>query len=777
MINPIQFGSRLVKNLEKHVDRALGLDNDSSWPRAITTGRNTGSVSHVVISDEAPTLPRGLMASTSFASRAQEAESFSAIPEPPPLIRVADSTAPVVGPVKTEPNIAEAVEPPNPEPVEPPPHTHPTPQPTIERSPTPPPQASPVSSAPPAPTPPAAPTPSITTDASVEDAQIHRLTQQVQSLNSALSELHTTLTDREKELDDVKASRAEIERKNRQLTQEATELRKLQELINRKTVILEKKEQDADKAMRDINQFRRVNAELERTVHELRKELKAREDEMKAHTEAVTEANALLSEKSDRVEQLEAHEAAFADTLAQLRNKLQQSDQALASTTHENQLLRTELTNAKQEARDALEKVRSLESQLTDTDQRAGAYDLVQREFETRRQEWEMREVQSRLQLEKVTAELDNMRLALAREREAADQMEEHLREDMRTLQERAERAERRNEERGVASSLDATQPLIMQIETLTRELEEQANRARRREKELLAQVLRTDALATEATERYNTSTATVLRLETALAEVQMQCADCLRQKGELQDALALARTEAEENAARCKRFERLAEEKSRELSEKQARWETENERLRVSLSAEQHRYEAAHAALDVANMRSSIAQRLDATPTRKSSFSSSAGATNLDPEEQPSQSQLLEESLYETVSNATEQSARRPATNYERTVTSHQYNLRLRELQDALQRVADLEHTCEALVGDIARMTAAGKKRDDEIAQLRPLRTEYDALMQRYGLMLELIGEKDEEIEDLKGDIEQMRTMYRTQLDDLVAKLAASKK
>ena len=46
------------------------------------------------------------------------------------------------------------------------------------------------------------------------------------------------------------------------------------------------------------------------------------------------------------------------------------------------------------------------------------------------------------------------------------------------------------------------------------------------------------------------------------------------------------------------------------------------------------------------------------------------------------------------------------------------------------------------------------------------------EELTHRYNMALELIGEKEEQAEELRADIEDMKILYKTQINELVEKV-----
>ncbi len=68
---------------------------------------------------------------------------------------------------------------------------------------------------------------------------------------------------------------------------------------------------------------------------------------------------------------------------------------------------------------------------------------------------------------------------------------------------------------------------------------------------------------------------------------------------------------------------------------------------------------------------------------------------------------------------------------------------------------------------------------RSTEVEELKTLRPQLEDLTKRYHTLLELMGEKEEQVEELKADIIDVKALYRTQISELVEqieKLKASK-
>lgn len=60
----------------------------------------------------------------------------------------------------------------------------------------------------------------------------------------------------------------------------------------------------------------------------------------------------------------------------------------------------------------------------------------------------------------------------------------------------------------------------------------------------------------------------------------------------------------------------------------------------------------------------------------------------------------------------------------------------------------------------------------EEENKNYPDFKQEYEELQQKCDLLLTLLGEKEEELEGLTGDIKEVKTLYRDQLDSLFYQL-----
>ncbi|KAL6996461.1 Golgin candidate 5 [Sarracenia purpurea var. burkii] len=93
-------------------------------------------------------------------------------------------------------------------------------------------------------------------------------------------------------------------------------------------------------------------------------------------------------------------------------------------------------------------------------------------------------------------------------------------------------------------------------------------------------------------------------------------------------------------------------------------------------------------------------------------------------------------------------------------------------ELESYMSRLASLESIRDSLAEELVKMTAQCEKLRTEASVLPGIRAELEALRRRHSAALELMGERDEELEELRADIVDLKEMYREQVNLLVNKI-----
>nr|KAJ0212156.1 hypothetical protein LSAT_V11C400197800 [Lactuca sativa] len=92
-------------------------------------------------------------------------------------------------------------------------------------------------------------------------------------------------------------------------------------------------------------------------------------------------------------------------------------------------------------------------------------------------------------------------------------------------------------------------------------------------------------------------------------------------------------------------------------------------------------------------------------------------------------------------------------------------------ELQSYMSRLVSMESIRDSLSEELVKMTKECEKLRSEVALLPSIKAELEALRIRHSAALELMGERDEELEELRADIVDVKEMYREQVNMLVNK------
>ncbi|KAJ9060100.1 hypothetical protein DSO57_1039714 [Entomophthora muscae] len=99
-------------------------------------------------------------------------------------------------------------------------------------------------------------------------------------------------------------------------------------------------------------------------------------------------------------------------------------------------------------------------------------------------------------------------------------------------------------------------------------------------------------------------------------------------------------------------------------------------------------------------------------------------------------------------------------------------FDAKLRSLQ--IQLAASIEAR-DHLSSDLIRVTSRLKQLEKNLVRLETLELEHKDLLLKHETALILLGEKEEQVSELKADIQEMKEEYRTQISELVAKLNKS--
>ncbi|XP_019942510.2 TATA element modulatory factor [Paralichthys olivaceus] len=392
---------------------------------------------------------------------------------------------------------------------------------------------------------------------------------------------------------------------------------------------------------------------------------------------------------------------------------------------------------------------------------------------------------EARMQQEALANQVADLRMALQRAEQQQARKEDYLREEISELQQRLQEAETRNQELS-QSVTSATRPLLRQIENLQASLGGQTASWEKLEKNISDRLADAQAQLAVAVEKERSATEDLLTIKSQLTSLESQNS-LLRQE----KARFLAQLDAEKN-----KREKLEDESSREhvelenLQGEHSRMleETKKEKLlltnqlemeKMKVEQEKKKYYLAQEALKEKErkaMTHSVGEPpASSTPSlsRSSSISGADNAvlhTSLLSQDDCSDLSLSTMAMSVSMSGTNLYEAAR-LSGGSSIIENLQSQLKLREGEIAqLQlEISSLERSRSVMSEELVRLTNQNDEMDEKVKEIPKFKVQLKDLEQRHNTILQMYGEKAEEAEELRLDLEDVKNMYKTQIDELL--------
>ncbi|GMQ08608.1 hypothetical protein CsSME_00052259 [Camellia sinensis var. sinensis] len=386
---------------------------------------------------------------------------------------------------------------------------------------------------------------------------------------------------------------------------------------------------------------------------------------------------------------------------------------------------------------------------------------------------------------------LEELRQTLSRTEQQAVFREDMLRRDVEDLQKRYQASERRCEEL-VTQVPESTRPLLRQIEYMQETTARRAEAWAAVERSLSSRLQEAEAKAAAAQERERSINERLSQTLSRLNVLEAQIS-CLRsEQTQLSRSLEKERQRAAENRQEYLAAKEEAdthegrvsqlEEEIRELRRKQKQELHEALMHRELLQQEIDREKAARLELErTAHLQPSTVSDQSPITRQKSGFENGtlsrklSSASSLGSMEE---SFFLQASLDSSDNFSERRNMGEMATSpyFMKSMPPSAFEASLRqkegELASYMSRLASLESIRDSLAEELVKMTAQCEKLRVEATMLPGIRAELEALRRRHSAALELMGERDEELEELRADIVDLKEMYREQVNMLVNKI-----
>ncbi|XP_074929337.1 TATA element modulatory factor isoform X2 [Chelonoidis abingdonii] len=345
---------------------------------------------------------------------------------------------------------------------------------------------------------------------------------------------------------------------------------------------------------------------------------------------------------------------------------------------------------------------------------------------------------EARQQQEALAIQVADLRLALQRAEQQAARKEDYLRQEISELQQRLQEAENRNQELS-QSVTSATRPLLRQIENLQATLGAQTSSWEKLEKNLSDRLGESQALLAAAAERERAATEELLS-----------------------NKIQVSSTESQNSLLR------------QENSRLQAQLEAESARLK-KLENENNRYE-----VELENLKEEYVKTLDEAKKEKTLLATQLEMEKMKVEQEKKKAIFVQETAKEKerksfTSSAMETVSSTPTLSRSSSISG----VDMAGLQPSFLSQDDPhDHSFGSMstsgsnLYDAVRMGAGSSIIENLQSQLKLKEGEISHLQdldQRYNTILQMYGEKAEEAEELRLDLEDVKNMYKTQIDELL--------
>ncbi|XP_057702954.1 TATA element modulatory factor [Corythoichthys intestinalis] len=542
----------------------------------------------------------------------------------------------------------------------------------------------------------------------------------------------------------------EKEEQIRGLLEEGEKLSKQQ--LQHSNIIKKLRVKEKDSDTRLAKQQKKIK-ELEDELGHLQQVLEGKEEVEKQHRDNIKKLNTAV----------ECHEKE--------QSRLQTSSEELLE---KNRSLQAALDNSYKEIAE-LHKANA--SRASEVEAAALSREIQVKELQT--SALEKAQEEARMQQEALVNQVADLRMALQRAEQQQARKEDYLREEISDLQQRLQEAGSRNQELS-QSITSATRPLLRQIESLQASLGGQTASWEKLEKSMSDRLVEAQAQLAVAVEKERAATEEMFSIKCQLASLESQNSLLRQEKVRL---MTLVETEKS-------RREKLEDESSREhielanLQGEHSRMleEAKKEKLLLSnqLEMEKMKVEQEKKKCYLAQealKEKSITHDPPASSTPSLSRSSSINGvdnaglhSSIFSQDDSSDHNMGSGNMSMSMSGTNLYEAAR-LSGGSSIIENMQSQLKLREgeISQLQLEISSLERSRSVMAEELVRLTNQNDKMEEQVTEIPKLRTELKDLQQRHNTILQMYGEKAEEAEELKLDLEDVKSMFKTQIDELL--------
>lgn len=401
----------------------------------------------------------------------------------------------------------------------------------------------------------------------------------------------------------------------------------------------------------------------------------------------------------------------------------------------------------------------------------------------------EKERLKSRLEKESLIMQIEDLRMSLTRMEKEYGRREDLLKREIADLQQRSQEDEARNQDL-TNNVTSATRPLLRQIENLQSTFAAQSALWEKREKGLMDKITEINNQLAVATEKDHIATEKVQDQSAKLKALETQISSIRQEKSQLTAMLEMEKSKSEmledsfnNAAAQLEAVKQQMSNEIQELKKEKVYLETQLEIEKTKVDTEKKKL--IQSLEQMKEMEKSFYSRGSPSPISSHRGSPGIPTDNLTLRSSPlsisalSQDDLLEKSLL--IAAVASTSNGNKSSLYESLrqggaaslLESLQSQLKQKEgeINQLQEDISQLEKTRESMARELVNLSNLNEDLQEQVKELPEIKEKHSDLYQRYNALLQMYGEKVEEAEEMRMDLQDIKKMYKDQIDHLLAK------
>ncbi|XP_052069075.1 TATA element modulatory factor-like isoform X2 [Mytilus californianus] len=393
----------------------------------------------------------------------------------------------------------------------------------------------------------------------------------------------------------------------------------------------------------------------------------------------------------------------------------------------------------------------------------------------------EREQVNFKQERETLIIQIEDLRLSMQRMEKEHNRREDMLRQEISDLQVQLQEDEARNQDLS-QNVTSATRPLLRQIENLQSTFAQQSASWEKVEKNLSDRLYEAQTQLAMMTERERSASEKLMDINTQVATLESQNSHLRQDKSQLNAQQEILKSKVQvledaknSEAAQLEAFRQHASRDMAEIRKEKVFLETQLDMEKTKCEQEKKKFYLAQEQItqlerDLQRPQSRSSTHSPVSISRAESVSSMTETPNVMltsfTEDDIDKHFILgtpKTSLYDSLRQS-------GAANLLENLQS-QLKLREGEIAQLQSDIQQLERTRESMARELVNLTNQNEALEEKVQELPHLQDQFKELNQRYNAILQMYGEKVEEADELRLDLNDVKEMYKMQIDHLLAK------